>query len=54
MAGHPRIAGHFAGRPSYPGTLLRLFALLPYLLLSLIYYGHLIRSFFPATFEYHA
>ena len=52
MPGHPRIADHVAGRRSYLVNLSCLFALLPYLLLSLIYYGHLTRSSFPVTFEY--
>ena len=34
---HPRIAAHFASGPSYPGIMFRLFALLPYLPLPLIY-----------------
>lgn len=51
---YPRIAGHFAGRPSYLFPRFCLFALLPYLLLPLISYGHLTQSSFPATFEYPA
>jgi hypothetical protein len=51
---HPRIAVHLAGRQSYLFTRFGLFALLPYLLLPLIYYGHLTRSSFPGAFEHPA
>jgi hypothetical protein len=52
MPGYPRIPGHFAGRHSFVGPPFCVFALLPKLLLSLTYYGHLTRSSFPTTSEY--
>jgi hypothetical protein len=54
MPGQPRIAVHFASRPSYLFTRFCLFALLPNLLPLPIYYGNPILSSFPAAFEHSA